>query len=362
MPFMFFTYLMRGIDLPSILIVLLMSYLVTVGTVQCFIFLGCLPASRPFKALLGLGGLGVVFWFVMGLNAGAYAMMSSGVGSMLTGSDFWKPALTTLAVSAATVGLLYFLSVALITPHSANRALPVRVYLTVVWVIGGLVAAHVSLTQADAAPMQMWLSFSVVVLCVALLIAVSERSRTGPRIRRCVPRRTWLRPVVYLFYSGAASGVMWVALLVSVTLLASAMAWRWLPLTAASQQESHAFQQVISGVFLYVYAYALTAAFVRRRFMPVRFPESACWVLALLLMSLGSIGPVLIAAVSNQFDMDSASLARWYYLGNLFALGEQRSRGMHLLYAGTWSAVATIINCRWIARQVLAFRRVSTNQ
>src|SRR5262249_53147560 len=57
-PFMTFTYLLRGIDIPSILLVLGLDFLAVLLGTQLAIFLGAVPANWGLKVLLGLAGLG----------------------------------------------------------------------------------------------------------------------------------------------------------------------------------------------------------------------------------------------------------------------------------------------------------------
>ena len=58
--FMTFTYLLRGIDIPSIILVLALDFLVVLVGTQGAIFLGAVPANMGLKLLLGLVGLGAI--------------------------------------------------------------------------------------------------------------------------------------------------------------------------------------------------------------------------------------------------------------------------------------------------------------
>ena len=66
MPFMTFTNLLRGVDLPSVFFVLLCLFLIVCCAVQVAIFLACLPISKILKILLGLGAAIITFWLVFG--------------------------------------------------------------------------------------------------------------------------------------------------------------------------------------------------------------------------------------------------------------------------------------------------------
>ena len=77
-------------------------------------------------------------------------MMRSGVGAMMAGRNFWIGAGTAFGIGLAVTGLFFVLSVALISPPSANRALPVRIYITVIWLLGGLLAFRLGGATGDA--------------------------------------------------------------------------------------------------------------------------------------------------------------------------------------------------------------------
>ncbi|MEY2466613.1 MAG: hypothetical protein QOD03_1134, partial [Verrucomicrobiota bacterium] len=126
MPFMVFTNLLRGIDLPTIGFILICLFLAVCAAIQGAIFVACLPISRTFKILVSLIGLGYLVPGIFALVFFFFEMVGSGVGSMMTGSAFWAGFLTSSSVVFGGVVLLYFISVALISPLSTNRALPLR--------------------------------------------------------------------------------------------------------------------------------------------------------------------------------------------------------------------------------------------
>ena len=51
----------------------------------------------------------------------------------------------------------------------------------------------------------MWL-IVLVIRYIQLLISINERDSWGPRVARAIPRSQLLRPLAFLFYSGAAGG------------------------------------------------------------------------------------------------------------------------------------------------------------
>ena len=54
LPFLTFTYFLRGIDLPSMAVVLALGFVAVTLAAQVAIFIACLPVGRAFKFILGL--------------------------------------------------------------------------------------------------------------------------------------------------------------------------------------------------------------------------------------------------------------------------------------------------------------------
>ena len=92
-------------------------------------------------------------------------------------------------------------------PPSANRTLPVRLYALLLTAASGAAAYAWARHVRAAPPVYIWMVFGVALAATHMQVAVSERDRWGPRVARAIPRRAWLRPAAFVFYSGAAGGV-----------------------------------------------------------------------------------------------------------------------------------------------------------
>ena len=224
MPFMTFTYLLRGIDLPSIFILLAFNFIIIATGIQSAILIGCIPVNRVFKAILGVLWLAAVVGIFFATIRLSGELLNAGIGSRFDSWLFWRGALSVLGVGVALIGLLVLLSTAVISPLSANRALPVRIFVTAVWLLTGIGMAIWSLTIRDAGPIMAWAVLHILLCCIALFIAVSEREHLGQRVRQSIPRQWVRRLLVFPFYSGAANGVVWSSLMIFLTLLA---VWGW---------------------------------------------------------------------------------------------------------------------------------------
>ncbi len=98
MPFMVFTNLLRGVDLPTIAFILACLFLIVCAAIQVGIFVACLPISKLFKILLALVATVFMVPTTASIVALFFEMMRSGIGSMLiTGRDFWPGFFTSCA-------------------------------------------------------------------------------------------------------------------------------------------------------------------------------------------------------------------------------------------------------------------------
>ena len=138
MPFMTFTYLLRGVDLPSIFILLGFNFTIIAIGIQCAILIGCIPANRALKAILGVIWLAAVVGIFAWTTALSGVLLNAGLGSQLNSWGFWRGALGVLVSEVALIVHLALLSTALISPISANRALPLRIFVITVWLVTGV--------------------------------------------------------------------------------------------------------------------------------------------------------------------------------------------------------------------------------
>ena len=120
-PFMVFTNLLRGIDLPTVFVLLAIAFLMSILSLQAAIFLSCLPASKGLKMIVGIpAGM-----FMMGqvgmMTAMSVELMREGIGSRLGTWDFWGPTLTMLFLGLLLFGFFHLAAIALISPPSGDQ-------------------------------------------------------------------------------------------------------------------------------------------------------------------------------------------------------------------------------------------------
>lgn len=353
MPFMVFTYLLRGVDLPNIFTMLLFLFLGNIAAIQLAIFVAALPMNRILKLILagffGLNALFSVFGIALSAAIGGRGRFSMNVLSW----EFWAIALTAIGVGLLLTGLAHICAIACVTPFAANRALPVKLYATAMWLMGGLLAGSWTWHENSIEPIIGWIIGTLVLLTLALMVAVCAKDRRSLRVRESIPANPRRRVLAYLFYNGPDNGIAWCAAIGVFTLIICVGADG--VFSTASTFDRNVL--VSTGVLLYLLAYALSALWLQRKFLANVSTKFAS-VIFLLLPPLLFLIPALFFFFLNRLSWDVIDERQ---LGSLFNLFTDKVREVHLqehlIFAGGWLTLMLLLNGRWFFRQWEDFQR-----
>ncbi len=369
-PFMVFTNLLRGIDLPTVFVLLVVAFLLSLLSLQAAIFLSCLPASKGLKLLVGLPAGGFMMSLVGMMTGLSVDLMREGVGSRLGTWEFWGASLSVTFIGLLLFGFLHLAAIALVSPASANRALPLRSFVTVAWFLLLVVAVGWSVQSGALEPVSMWAGLATGGLVFALLIAVSEGDDVSVRIRRTIPEPGGRRMLAFFFYSGSAGGLAWTILLGAATLLVAGLMleggliqtlsnyWVARPVSHRLMgSTADQFTLFLSTLFLYALAYVLLGLFIHRRFQPHR-PAIFAGLCSVALPALWAIVPNLVLFFLNQLSWDALQERQLGNIFNVFALKDRAFIADHQLCAIFMLAIGVVVNIDWFYRQVRAFQPV----
>lgn len=370
-PFMVITYMLRGIDLPTILFILGLDVLIVLAATQLAIFLGTMPIGWPVKAFLGLVLLGVSIMGYSGMHVLVQdELLRMGIGSAMDDPDFWVSMGVSIGLWLAALGMIFCLSVSMIAPATANRALMPRVYFTLLWIASFIGFSVMMMTVEALEPMVAWLTVMHVMLMITAVICASEREVLGPRIRRSIPRKWPLRIPAFFFYSGAAGGLLWVQGMIVLTLLSAWFARdyylndmsstgfmmydgydpfpeAWLPRFAASS--------------MWVLGYLLLAVILCRRATRMKNGTLITGAAGLIIMAGACVLPILIAFTFDSENWDS-NVRFWLMFnpfGPLFCEDRDWSGdyGKYTLpLSVAFLAVLQLVNLPWYYRQIRDFK------
>jgi hypothetical protein len=350
LPFMVFNFSLRGIDIPTVVKSLAILFVFAGMVTQGALFLGAVPCSRIFKMILAVGAVITTLYGGLAMVAGRvfYAMSRGYSGGGFAAHD-WLPVALALILPLLLTGTLYVLTVALIAPASANRALPVRVWLTFLWLVTAAGAGALFELTGDNDFWEMWLVFSLFALAVSVLFTLGAPVRPSHRIRRQVPRNRLLRILVFPFFSGIPNGLAWAAMLAAPTLAAPL----WLP--ALHAKKSWRFDEDVLwgslGFTLYLAAYGLLALLLQRKLLGKWFPRHLVWVLSVMVAAVFSILPLVVT-----FIVDGAGFHRLKWeLGCPLAVFDSRQIFVHATFAAILLAVFLLVNIRHVCAGITAF-------
>lgn len=364
MPFMTFTYLLRGLDIPSIFLTLLLGLVSTTVAVMFSLFLAAIPLGRFLRGLLGLILLAGLFTLLSMTVSGSMGIVHFGIASRANSKEFWG-FLGTVAVLAATgIGFFYVLALACLSPASSNRSMPFRIFIPAVVLINGLVYWLWADSSGDEDFIVGWMLTSVFFLCFFFLIVVSDRDTLTRRVKRQIPRFPLLRILVFPFFSGVTSGVLWWLLLmagifffVKLIMLSQAAGTSSFRYTIRTSM----FESIIT-FSLYMYCYCMTALFLRRAFLSKVHNTAFTSVIALSLMILGCVVPVFFAFLGDaprHWDLDDAG---YWSMGNPFSVlyGDADYRTSCLALTVFWAVIASAVNLPWTFRHIGEFTPTPT--
>ena len=307
LPFMTLCYLLRGVDVPTIFLLAGLLFLMNCVIIQAAVFIAAFPAHWILKAILG-----AFFWFFLA----SFMLVGFGVfifsGSRGSGFTFdsveWPELLTQIGVGLLALGLMYFSAVALVSPHSYNRAMPLRIYCTAMWLLSGALAAGWSLHEKTIDFVFGWMVSTLIFAAITLLPICCSRDVLNPRLRKSIPKNYWLRTPHFLFSNGSLSGYLWLSLMVLATLAVTL----FVEIDLANTGDERQIIIASPTIYGYLLAYALTAQTLRRVFVPKANPKWAAlfYLLQPLLLYMTMNIAVFMVHQGDVFDV--------FQPGNLF--------------------------------------------
>ncbi|MBL8115160.1 MAG: hypothetical protein JNK60_19920 [Acidobacteria bacterium] len=353
LPFLTFTYFLRGVDFFTVLVLLSIGYLGVLAATQVALLAATVPGTKVFRALVALLALWGVVTIATLTIASSIALLSSGAMVLFVSRDARIAAVVMLATFTSLFAVARVLTTACLTPQVANRARPVRLTFSVIWVLalGGSYALALLASDGEVFAVGLWGTYAI--LALTLLAAASERDRLGPRVLREVPAGA-RRLLAFPFFSGAASGLSWSVLVAALTTLFGTFARAYLPTRGTDDVE----RALVAGpgVLAYILCYALTGRFLRERFLGNRVSEGHTWVISLLLAVAASVLPVLVGVFGLSAHEQPRSLFPWLVL-NPFSVLDAQHAPVYVTIGATLALLSVFPKIRWFLAKVREFRK-----
>jgi hypothetical protein len=230
-PCLAFTYLLRGIDVPTIALLLTYLFFWSLGLSMVGILLATLTKRRfaqVFVSVAFVGALFLMFYFVYLTSIPMIQYSYSYLGS----EEFWTATLALATAYVTTFALAYFAAAGMITFTSENRSTPLRACMIIQqaaflgWVAYGWILSEyevaVILAAATGAGIY-WYAMGTMV--------TAERPGLSQRVRRQLPQSflgrmflSWLNPGPSTGYMFVVANATMLALVLFVATMVSSIA------------------------------------------------------------------------------------------------------------------------------------------
>lgn len=290
-PFVAFTSLMDGFDLPRALLLMGGTLCLSLGSSMLGLMLATVTRQRHLQGIVSMMFLG-------GLVSGFFAFQAAVVGENAVGQidfdgDFWRVLGTSLLIGVSYVLLFQEVAVSQLTFESDNRSSGVRIIATVqylCWLIGlPLAARHFTNGAMLADPVVSIYCVGAALHWTALgLSFVVEPDPLSRRLKRRLPANGLVRLLIAPWLPGGSRGFL--LLLVQLMLLQYAVGFLiwglgWIPATEARRTLLLSF-----GCAGYVLFYLGLGSAIGRLFSSILTPPHVR-VVTLLLFAFGVVTP-----------------------------------------------------------------------
>ncbi|WP_417747728.1 ABC transporter permease [Rosistilla oblonga] len=374
-PCVAFTYILRGIDLPSIGLLIASTFLTSVFMVVVGLFLASIASTRSLQSLMMLGMLLLVLIAEYVHGVFAMSLMTAGIRN-----DDTELLVLLLAIFSLYLVVAIFLIVAsasCLSPISENRATRLRIMMLVLqavvmfWIIYLLMYSQQLANKYSGSLFSDFLPRRGTVVMIAFLSAIywtfmgglmlGESETLSARVRRDLPKTflgrvllTWLNPgpgTGMVFAISSFAGVI----ATIYTLDTIGLVPRFLrtgsilPLAAT----------LLGYMMFFLGITHLLVSLVRTKGSVTPFVSL---VATLLMMSLGCIIPYSIGLYLNNFrsfSWDETQVTNWAW--TLVQFGNNAAAPHVPWMVLTMGLLATAANLLYVGRDVMV-RRVSTPQ
>jgi hypothetical protein len=209
-PCLAFTYLLRGVDVPTIVVLLVYTFFASLGLSMVGILLATLSDQRFAQVFVSVAFIALLLWiFSMAVYAAGDMIQYS--ASWLGDDGFWILTSVLATAYGTSFALAFFAAAGMITFASENRSTPLRICMLVqqaAWV-GWMGYAWLQDSLSNEVLLIMAMMAGVYWYAMGTLLT-AEKSEMSQRVKRRLPDTslgrmflTWLNP-------GPASGYLFV--------------------------------------------------------------------------------------------------------------------------------------------------------
>jgi hypothetical protein len=258
-PLIAMTYLLRGVDVPSIVIALGATLVYAIGAATFGIAMGALSRAAGFRALPLIVVAIVLTVGTISLVGGMPVYLPSLIGNFRGEDSTWEAVVSFLLPALLSVPLLFLVAASALAHPYENRSTAFRAFALVAFcaVAGWTMWQEPYSSRELPSTIEVW----ALVAAPFWIFAATEELRLSPRVRTLVPRSRLLAALSLPFLPGGARGFLWISLFGVLALWAALYGPS---LFGGGDPDGHRLVAA-AAAWAYVLIYASLARFLRSR-------------------------------------------------------------------------------------------------
>jgi hypothetical protein len=208
-PCLAFTYLLRGIDLPTIALLLAYLFFWSLALSMVGILLATLTRRRFAHVFLSVAFVGGLLWLFVTAIFGLSIPMIQTSYSYIGSSEFWLWILIAATFYATFFALAYFAAAGMITFSSENRSTPLRICMLIqaAAIVGWMAYAWIESSYITV-PVLILAMIGIAYWYVMGAMLTAEKPGMSQRVKRRLPQSMMGRMFFSWLNPGPASGYM----------------------------------------------------------------------------------------------------------------------------------------------------------
>ncbi len=366
-PCLAFTYLLRGIDVPTIMLMLVYTFLASLALSMIGLLLATLSRQRMGQVFLSVA-LVAALLYLFGISLVLASEMTRFSNSWLGDNDFWSANLCMLTFYATSFALAFFAAAGMITFASENRSTPLRICMLlqqaafVGW-IGYLWVGALNM-QFDLEAILAMATMAGIYWAAMGTLLTAERPETSQRVRRRLPSSTLARVFFTWLNPGPASGYMFAVANGTAIVVVSLLAIMISELSGVAARRWLNSRDLVYLLFIgwgYVVAYLGLGLIVITALRKIALVTMlGCVLIHFLLVLAGSGVPMVIQMMSVELryvDYSYMQIANPFWSLIHIANGGMSTEGDVLVVVVPAAAVCILLlNLRAVVREVQRVR------
>jgi hypothetical protein len=229
-PCLAFTYLLRGIDVPTICFIMFYTFLASLGFSLCALLMATVAKEKHWQVMISVLIIVGLFYAFIGACAICHELLRS-TRSTFNDPDFWSWNICLQMAFWSTFALFYLAAAAQLTFTSENRSTPIRIamlgqhVLLATWFGYLVMSAHDNLYDRISAYGAIYIVLASLYWFAAGSLMNGESPELSPRVKRRLPSSLVGRAMFTWFNPGPGTGYVFaVCNLIVAALMASACA------------------------------------------------------------------------------------------------------------------------------------------